>query len=240
MHLHGAYFRVDSRGNGLADVPQLARNMEVTDFLPVGGTSTMTWRAERPGNWLMHCHVSFHQIAHVPVSAMLAPAETMDAETYQNVHTAHADMGGLVLGLTIRGAPGWRAPLQRVGRKLVLSVAPTQGNSPSTPAFAYTLHDGGRQFSEAGAIGPQITLSQGVPVAIDIQNALTEPTTVHWHGIEMTDSYYDGVDGFSGYGDRLAPMIMPGKSFEARFTPPRAGTFIYHTHLHDPWQLRVV
>ena len=31
----------------------------------------------------------------------------------------------------------------------------------------------------------------------------------------------------------LRRAIAPGGSFEARFTPPRSGTFIYHTHLDD-------
>ena len=35
----------------------------------------------------------------------------------------------------------------------------------------------------------------------------------------------------------LAPLIEPGHSFIVRFTPPRTGTFIYHTHLHDERQL---
>ena len=60
---------------------------------------------------------------------------------------------------------------------------------------------------------------------------------MHWHGIEL-ESYYDGVAGFAGQGRRLAPAIGPGKTFEARFTPPRSGTFIYHTHLDDVRQQR--
>lgn len=32
-------------------------------------------------------------------------------------------------------------------------------------------------------------------------------------------------------------MIEPGGSFVVRFTPPRSGTFMYHTHLHDLRQL---
>jgi len=55
---------------------------------------------------------------------------------------------------------------------------------------------------------------------------------VHWHGIEL-ESYFDGVPGFSGSPGRLSPAIMPGESFEARFTPPRAGTFIYHSHADE-------
>jgi FtsP/CotA-like multicopper oxidase with cupredoxin domain len=51
------------------------------------------------------------------------------------------------------------------------------------------------------------------------------------------DSYYDGVHGWSGTDRRVTPMIEAGASFVVRFTPPRAGTFMYHTHLHDRWQL---
>ena len=51
------------------------------------------------------------------------------------------------------------------------------------------------------------------------------------------ESYYDGVHGWGGTGQQVTPMIEPGGSFVVRFTPPRAGTFIYHTHLHDNRQL---
>lgn len=46
-------------------------------------------------------------------------------------------------------------------------------------------------------------------------------------------SYYDGVPGFAGDGRRLAPLIASRDSFEARFTPPRSGTFIYHSHVDE-------
>jgi FtsP/CotA-like multicopper oxidase with cupredoxin domain len=75
-------------------------------------------------------------------------------------------------------------------------------------------------------------LTRGEPVSIMVVNRTPEPTAVHWHGIEL-ESYFDGVAGFSGSDGRLAPVIAPGDSFEARFTPPRAGTFIYHTHVDE-------
>ena len=56
---------------------------------------------------------------------------------------------------------------------------------------------------------------------------------MHWHGIEL-DSYHDGAPGFSGMGRRVSPLIAPRDSFEARFTPPRSGTFIYHSHVNEP------
>ena len=79
-------------------------------------------------------------------------------------------------------------------------------------------------------------LRRDEPVEITVVNRLREATALHWHGIEL-DSYYDGVHGWSGAGQQVAPMIEPGGSFVVRFTPPRAGTFIYHTHLHDFRQL---
>jgi FtsP/CotA-like multicopper oxidase with cupredoxin domain len=69
-------------------------------------------------------------------------------------------------------------------------------------------------------------------VSITVVNELREETAVHWHGIEL-DSYYDGVAGFAGHPGRIAPAIAPRDSFEARFTPPRAGTFIYHPHADE-------
>ena len=84
--------------------------------------------------------------------------------------------------------------------------------------------------------GPPIVLRRNEPVEITLVNHLTEATAIHWHGPQL-DSYYDGVHGWSGIGQRLAPMIASGESFVVRFTPPRAGTFIYHTHLHDFRQL---
>jgi FtsP/CotA-like multicopper oxidase with cupredoxin domain len=34
-----------------------------------------------------------------------------------------------------------------------------------------------------------------------------------------------------------SPTVEPGQSFVAKMTPPRAGTFIYHTHWHKDLQL---
>jgi hypothetical protein len=84
-------------------------------------------------------------------------------------------------------------------------------------------------------VGPTLDLVRGQPVRITIVNRLPEATAVHWHGIEL-ESYFDGVPGFSGAGQRVAPLIAPGDSFQVRFTPPRAGTFIYHTHADEERQ----
>jgi FtsP/CotA-like multicopper oxidase with cupredoxin domain len=65
-----------------------------------------------------------------------------------------------------------------------------------------------------------------------VRNFAREPVGIHWHGIEL-ESWSDGVAGWSGQGGMVAPAIAPGDSFTARLSLPRAGTFIYHTHLND-------
>jgi FtsP/CotA-like multicopper oxidase with cupredoxin domain len=69
-----------------------------------------------------------------------------------------------------------------------------------------------------------------------VVNKLPDATSIHWHGIEL-DSYYDGVSGWSGNQGRTAPHVNAGDSFAVRFTPPRAGTFIYHSHFDEERQL---
>ena len=84
--------------------------------------------------------------------------------------------------------------------------------------------------------GSTLDLQQGQPTAITVVNRSRQPTAVHWHGMEL-ESLYDGVAGWSGAGTRVAPIIAPGDSFVVHMTPPRAGTFIYHTHAGELAQL---
>jgi FtsP/CotA-like multicopper oxidase with cupredoxin domain len=47
------------------------------------------------------------------------------------------------------------------------------------------------------------------------------------------ESYFDGVADFAGSPGHVAHAIAPGDSFQARFTPPRSGTFMYHPHADE-------
>ena len=62
MHLHGFYFEVQSRGDIQRDTLFEAdsRPLEVTELMLPGGTMMMKWYPDRAGNWLFHCHFSFH------------------------------------------------------------------------------------------------------------------------------------------------------------------------------------
>jgi len=240
MHLHGFYFRVDSRGDGIADLiyrRDAERDRRVTELIHSGGTFSMTWRAARAGNWLFHCHLTYHTLAHLPIAEMLTGKQVTSDVQYEDELLRHAEMGGLILAVSVHGKAA-RVADPPASKRLTLLVEPAPDDRPGAPSYKYAIGGGGNKVTEPGAIGPPMVLTRGVPVAIDVTNRLQEPTAVHWHGMELTDSYYDGVAGYSGQGDRLAPMIDPGQTFEVRMVPPRAGTFIYHTHMNDVHQLR--
>jgi manganese oxidase len=235
LHLHGFYFAVDSRGDGLHDTVYPAgtyHDRRVTELVPAGTTRAYTWRAARAGNWLFHCHISYHTTSHAPFSKM-------GDEKYNDAYDRAPHMGGLVMRVTVKPKPGMpaAASMGPVQRRLRLTVEPTARDAPDVPAFRYVVEENGVKTVASGAMGPPIVLTRDQTVDITVTNRLAEPTAVHWHGIELEDSYYDGVPKFSGYGNRREPMIMPGESFDVRFAPPRAGTFIYHAHMNDAWQV---
>jgi len=238
LHLHAFYFTVDARGNGIEDThyPVADRDRRVTELIEPGRTFAMSWVATRPGNWLFHCHLVYHAMDHAPLAYTLTGGPRMTPAMIDGM-TRHASMGGLVLGVTVAGKQATTvaaAPVRHIG----LSVETVAGSTFGTPSFRYVLHENGATIASPGAVGPPLVLVRGVPVAIDVTNRLDEPTSVHWHGIELQNSLYDGVVGFGGIGTKHTPMIMPGQTFEADLTPPRAGTFIYHTHMDDAEQLR--
>lgn len=116
-----------------------------------------------------------------------------------------------------------------------------RGNQP----LDFTLVDGAKEFSlEAGVVqwsilpdvqvgayayngqvpGPLIRVTAGDQVRIHVTNNLPEPTSVHWHGLEIPNAM-DGVP------DVTQEPIAPGEMFTYEFEIPQTpGTFFYHTH----------
>jgi hypothetical protein len=73
------------------------------------------------------------------------------------------------------------------------------------------------------APGPTFEIFEGDRVRILFENRLPEPTTVHWHGLEVPIEM-DGVPAIS------QPMVEPGGRFTYEFTLHQHGTFFYHSH----------
>jgi manganese oxidase len=237
LHLHGFYYRIDARGNAVRDtlVAEGARRTVVTELVSRGTTMAMTWSPHTAGNWLFHCHLVEH------ISGKSRPKGLYPAANSNHSAGGHAEheMSGLVLGIHVRPRPNEPArPADPPRRALRLFVNEKPGVYRQGSAYAFVLQEGDREPSPDSLRlpGSTITLVRAEPVAITVINRTREPVSVHWHGIEL-DSYFDGVGQWSGVGKRLAPAIAPGDSFIARMTPPRAGTFMYHTHAHELAQM---
>jgi manganese oxidase len=225
MHLHGFHFALEATGDGAVDRPFALeqRRTEVTEVVGVGRTFAMSWTPTRPGNWLFHCHMTEH----------MAASGVAAHEQHGNEHAA--GMAGLVLGIRVTGPPG--ASVATSPRQLRMVLREDANRYGRLPGYRVDIEGGDAPRLDPGPVpGPVLVLQRGEPVAIEVVNRLSEPSAIHWHGMEL-ESYFDGVPGYSGQGEQVAPAIAPGASFTARFTPPRAGTFIYHTHWHDDAQL---
>lgn len=233
MHLHGTYFRVTSRGTPFTDTTfGAASRLVVTEFLSPGVTMAMDWKAERAGNWLFHCHT----INHIDEALRLGAAAASNA--HADHRTATDVMAGLVTAISVRPAAATVAAPTAPQRRLRIVVTERSAPGRGRPSLAYVLQRTAREPARDSLELPGSTLElrQGEPTAITVVNRSRQPTAVHWHGMEL-ESFFDGVAGWSGAGTRVAPIIAPGDSFVAHMTPPRAGTFIYHTHAAELAQL---
>ena len=84
---------------------------------------------------------------------------------------------------------------------------------PETPVWCY----------DGLVPGPELRLRQGDRLRVVVENGLSQPTSVHWHGLRLPNAM-DGVPRLT-----QAP-IEPGERFVYEFDPPDAGTFWYHPH----------
>jgi FtsP/CotA-like multicopper oxidase with cupredoxin domain len=242
MHLHGFYFRVDAAGDLARDTLywESGRRMAVTERMEAGGTASLTWSPDRPGGWIFHCHMAEHVVPNPLLPGGSDEAGRLNALKASAHHEEDPDqhategMGGLVIGIYVRPPAGYviDEPKRRAFR-LFIQAADAQGGA-SGKRFSYILQEGPTPPAPDSARlpGSPIILRQGEPTSITVINRTAEPSQVHWHGLEI-ESFFDGVAGASGYPGRLTPAIAPGDSFEIRVTPPRAGSFMYHTHMSD-------
>jgi len=231
MHLHGFFYRVDALGDATRDTTFAPdrRWLAVTQNLASGSTMSASWSPDRPGNWIFHCHILFHVAGDLSLSP---PA----GETHS---TGMERMSGLLIALHVRPRLGSAAGFStEAARSLRLVVQSRPRVYRDDPGFGFVLQQGDRVPAPDSIRipGSPIVLTRGDPVRITVVNRLDEATAVHWHGIELT-SYYDGVPGMSGEPGHLLPSIPAGDSFVAIYTPPRAGTYIYHTHIDDVRQM---
>ncbi len=129
MHLHGFYFDVLERGHTNASTifTKDQTKTVVTETLNGRNTMAMQWVPKRPGNWLFHCHLSFH----VSSEVRLPGAELSDLKG------AHQHMAGLVLGIQVKNGSTDLISTDSIGDSSIcdaiispISVPPSNNRSP--------------------------------------------------------------------------------------------------------------
>ena len=78
--------------------------------------------------------------------------------------------------------------------------------------------------------GPTIEAVEGDRIRILVSNELPEHTSIHWHGIFLSN----GMDGVGGLTQK---QIMPGETYAYEFTLEQHGTYMYHPHADETVQL---
>jgi FtsP/CotA-like multicopper oxidase with cupredoxin domain len=78
--------------------------------------------------------------------------------------------------------------------------------------------------------GPTIEAVEGDRVRILVTNKLAEHTTIHWHGVLLSN----GMDGVGGLNQ---PQIKPGETYVYEFTLCQHGTQMYHPHADEMVQM---
>lgn len=142
-----------------------------------------------------------------------AAAHMMEPITAPTVEEPAADQGGQPLDFTV------------VDGVKVFQL--------TTKAIRWALMDGVvvTAYSYNGTVpGPMIRVTEGDQVRVVVKNELPDPTTVHWHGVEVPNAM-DGVPGMT------QDPIQPGESFTYEFTAKPAGTFMYHSHYEGDVQV---
>ncbi len=130
-------------------------------------------------------------------------------------------MGGAAatLGLWPRRAAasdGFGAGAVLDGTEFDLQIAEAPINITGAPRTALTLN---------GSVpAPTLRWREGDTVTARVANALTENTSIHWHGI-LLPANQDGVPGLSFNG------IGPGETHTYRFDVRQGGTYWYHSHV---------
>jgi FtsP/CotA-like multicopper oxidase with cupredoxin domain len=115
-------------------------------------------------------------------------------------------------GAALPGLPALAAaPVTLEARPGTAQLAPP--DMPETAIWGY----GGT------APGPVLRVRQGERVRVNFRNGLEQPSTIHWHGMRITNAM-DGVPGLT------QEVVAPGASFDYDFIAPDAGTYWYHPH----------
>ena len=232
MHMHGSYFRVLSAGDAEQSnpVPPSQLRDVSTNFLAVGGTMTTLWKPERTGRWIFHCHI----LTHISPETSAFHHETMH-DAMQPIGPMN-HMSGLVMGITILAA-GEKVPAETPAqpqRKLQLVIAKDKSNPKK---YTYSITEPG----QTNANGWRSRTDAGTYPQSAGSNSPDQPSR-RSHIRPLARNRTGELLRWCARMGRRWPASHTHDRARANhstvlFAPPRAGTFMYHTHMNDLLQL---
>ncbi len=212
-----------------------------TPSIDVGGSATLEVPALEAGTYDTLCTVPGHdQLGMVGTLTAADGAASGDGTAAAGASpSSHANMTAEEM------ASGHE---QGVKDFLAGEETDTAGNQPLEPTmdggvkvFDLTVEEiqwevSKGQFVDAMAFngqvpGPEIRVSEGDRVRFVVQNQMTEPFVLHFHGLTVPNSE-DGVPYIT------QPPAMPGEYWTYEFTikdPP--GMYVYHSHFNSAEQV---
>ena len=111
------------------------------------------------------------------------------------------------------------APLNIRATAASFPLLPGPASQAPSPFLLYQTEQAGQAYQN-----PILRIESGARFTASLDNALTEPTIIHWHGLH-TPAKMDG---------HPRDTIAPGARYDYDFTVRnRGGTYWYHTHAHE-------
>ena len=111
------------------------------------------------------------------------------------------------------------APLKIRATAASFPLLPGPASQAPSPFLLYQTEHAGQAYQN-----PILRIESGARFSASLDNALTEPTIIHWHGLH-TPANMDG---------HPRDTIAPGARYDYDFTVRnRGGTYWYHTHAHE-------
>ena len=111
------------------------------------------------------------------------------------------------------------APLTIRATAASFPLLPGSASQAPSPFLLYQTEHAGQAYQN-----PILRIERGARFAASLDNALAEPTIIHWHGLHPPAK----MDGHP------RATIAPGARYDYDFTVRnRGGTYWYHTHAHE-------
>ena len=111
------------------------------------------------------------------------------------------------------------APLRIRATASSFPLLPGPASQAPSPFLLYQTEHAGQAYQN-----PILRIERGARFVASLDNALAEPTIIHWHGLH-TPAKMDG---------HPRDTIAPGARYDYDFTVRnRGGTYWYHTHAHE-------